>query len=485
MKNPLILEINTWVWLSELTIKYDQAVTLVNVPALEWDEIAQQGFDYLWLMGVWKRSPAGLEIALQHPDIIHACQMALPGFTPMDMVGSAYCIQDYTIDQMLGGQEGILKARTELKARGMGLILDFVPNHVAPDHPWTREHPDYFIQGMENDLLQTPDDFIPINGRVIARARDPFFPPWPDVVQLNAFSGELRKASVKTLLAIASLCDGVRCDMAMLMTNRIFEQTWGNKAGPKPTSEFWMEIIPEVKKMFPAFLFIAEVYWEMEWELQQQGFDFCYDKRLYDRLLHDTAESIRLHALAGLDYQEKLMRFIENHDELRISSQLEVPRHSAAAVIFATLPGARMFHHGQQEGYQTRIPVFLAKPVPEIRNHDLQEFYRNLLHLTSQTLFHKGEWALCAVNGWPGNDTVRNLLAWSWSLPDRRALVVINYSGMQAQGLVSWPWADDPGKEVILSDELHDTTYLRSNKELTDFGLYVDLNAWNYHFFIF
>ncbi|MBP6977778.1 MAG: alpha-amylase family glycosyl hydrolase [Bacteroidales bacterium] len=484
MKNPFILEINTWVWLNELTQRYDQAVTLSNIPSMEWDEIAAQGFHYLWLMGVWKRSPVGLEIALQHPGIINACQLALPGFRPVDMVASAYCVQDYSVDVMLGGLEGIQKARMELKARGMGLILDFVPNHVAPDHPWTNTHPEYFIQGTESDMLDRPDDFIHINGRILARARDPFYPPWPDVVQVNAFSGELRMAFLKTLLMIGSLCDGVRCDMAMLTTNRIFEQTWGSRAGQKPAKEFWMELIGEVKKTFPAFVFIAEVYWDMEWELQQQGFDFCYDKRLYDRLLHDSPGSLRLHATAGLEFQEKLLRFIENHDEPRISSLLDFPRHCAAAFIFATLPGARLFHQGQQEGNMTRIPVFLAKSIPEIVNHDLKEFYRNLLHLTSGSLFHDGSWALCTVNGWPDNNTAMNLLAWSWTLPDQRALVVINYSDKPAQGIVGWPWMDDPEQEVLLNDRMHDVSYGRSNIDLAENGLFVDLDGWNYHFFV-
>ncbi len=485
MKNPLILEINTWVWLNELTQKYDQAVTLLNVPPLEWDEIAEQGYDYLWLMGVWKRSPAGLEIALQHPGIINDCQLALPGFTPVDMVGSPFCVRDYSIEEMLGGQEGILTARKELKARGMGLILDFVPNHLAPDHTWTRTHPEYFIHGTEDEMRGRPEDFIQINGWIFCRARDPYYPSWPDVVQVNAFSGEFRKACTKTLLTIASLCDGVRCDMAMLTTNRIFEQTWGAKAGSKPGKEFWRELIPAVKKTFPDFIFMGEVYWEMEWELQQQGFDFCYDKRLYDRMLHDSAESIRLHVTAGLDYQEKLVRFIENHDEPRVSARFDVPRHCAAAVLFATLPGARLFHHGQQEGNETKIPVFLGKPVPEIVNHDLKEFYRNLLHLTSQLLFHEGDWGLCNVFGWPDNDTTGNLLAWSWSQPEQRALVVINYSGQPAQGIISWPWNDDPEKTISLNDALHDATYLRSGEELQNNGLYVGLNAWEYHLFVF
>ncbi|MFD9430915.1 hypothetical protein [Streptomyces sp. NPDC060002] len=67
------------------------------------------------------------------------------------------------------------------------MILDFVPDHVAPDHPWATGHPDRLFQGTADDPSRTPGDFIGAGGRGLARGCDPFFPPWPDVVQLNAF----------------------------------------------------------------------------------------------------------------------------------------------------------------------------------------------------------------------------------------------------------------------------------------------------------
>ncbi len=485
MKNPLILEINTWVWLSELTLKYDQAITLYNLPSGEWDCIRNQGFDHIWLMGVWKRSPAGLQIAMQHPDIIDACQHALPGFTATDMVGSPYCIQDYSVDEMLGGLEGILKARDEIHARGMKLLLDFVPNHVAPDHPWTESHARYFIQGTEEDLYNSPGDYLRTDGAILARARDPFYPPWPDVVQVNAFSQGLRDAYKKVLSDMTVVCDGIRCDMAMLVTNRIFGKTWGERAGLTPDTEFWVEVIGDIKMTHPGFIFIAEVYWDMEWELQQQGFDFCYDKRLYDRLLQGSVESIRQHIAADLSYQDRLLRFIENHDEPRISSLLEPARHRAAAVMVSTLPGARLFHHGQFEGRTVRIPVFLSRSAQEPVDFQLKDFYDRVLELTSRSLFREGEWNLCQVRGWPDNDTCRNLLSWSWSLPGHRALIIINYSRDASQGVVIWPWREEPETSLLLKDVLHDASYERSGGDLTDNGLFVDLGPWNFHFLIF
>ncbi len=130
---------------------------------------------------------------------------------------------------------------------------------------------------------------------MLANGRDPYFPAWPDVVQLNAFSPDLRGAVIETLGSIAAQCDGVRCDMAMLMMNDVFERTWGERAGPRPDADYWPTVIPAVRVAHPGFVFMAEAYWDLEWALQQQGFDYCYDKRLYDRLVHEGAEAVHGH----------------------------------------------------------------------------------------------------------------------------------------------------------------------------------------------
>ena len=156
------------------------------------------------------------------------------------------------------------------------------------------------------------------------------------MLQLNGFDPGLRRASIRTVLAIAGQCDGIRCDMAMLLLNKIFEGTWGRRAGQRPEAEYWTEIIPTVRESHPDFLFIAEAYWDREWELQQLGFDYCYDKRLYDRLELGDPQSVRLHLGADPAYQAKLVRFIENHDEPRAAAIFSWGEEEAVA-----LPGDR------------------------------------------------------------------------------------------------------------------------------------------------
>src|SRR5215467_2776788 len=288
---PSLYEINTWVWLSELSRKFGKTVRLSSVPANEWDVIADYGFDAVWFMGVWERSPKGIAIANQNKNLLDDFRRALADFRPEDNVGSPYCVRRYVVDQHLGGPEGLAIARGELAKRGMNLVLDFVPNHVAPDHPWVVEHPEFFIHGNADDARKDPSSYVDVRGTVYANGRDPYFPAWQDVLQLNAFAPGLRQAVIQTISSIAQQCDGIRCDMAMLMLNPIFERTWGGRAGPRPSVEYWVEVIPAIKRRYPGFLFIAEAYWDMEWQLQQEGFDFCYDKTLYDRMEHGSAES--------------------------------------------------------------------------------------------------------------------------------------------------------------------------------------------------
>ena len=304
-RHPVIYEVNTWAWLGDLSRKHRRRIDLATVPAQEWEAIASQGFDVVWFMGVWERSPAGIAIARRNEGLLADFRRALPDVSPEDNVGSPYCVRRYVVDEHLGGTKGLAAARRELSQRGLRLLLDFVPNHVAPDHPWVSHHPEYLVQGSADEASNAPASFIEVAGKVFACGRDPYFPAWPDVLQLNAFHPGLRQAAIDTIAQIAEQCDGIRCDMAMLVLNDIFERTWAGRAGSRPARDYWTTVIPATKVRHPAFKFIAEAYWDLEWELQRQGFDFCYDKKLYDRMEHGPAEQVRLHLLADLAYQER------------------------------------------------------------------------------------------------------------------------------------------------------------------------------------
>lgn len=482
-RHPIIYEINTWVWLRDLSRKHKRDVDLATIPDEEWDSIVSYGFDAIWFMGVWERSPAGIEISMQNKGLIEDFRRALPDFNAEDNIGSPYCVRRYVVDEHLGGPKGLSVTRQALAKRGIRLILDFVPNHVAPDHPWVRNHPEYFIHGNFDDVKKYPASFIEVEKNVFACGRDPYFPAWSDVLQLNAFQSDLRKAVIETILEIAEQCDGIRCDMAMLMLNSIFEGTWGARAGIKPLEDYWTTVISTIKSHWPEFMFIAEAYWDLEWNLQNQCFDFCYDKKLYDRMEHADAESMHLHLLADLSYQQKLVRFIENHDESRANATFPDGKGRVAALAILTIPGAKLLHEGQFEGMKVKLPVFLARRMDEPVDDDLVSFYRRLLMESKREIFRNGDWRLCERSGWPDNYSCKNILAWCWKRGEERFLIILNFSAYTSQALIKVPWEELQGRVWKLNDVLSVESYDRNGNEMQAPGLYIDLGPWKFHFF--
>jgi hypothetical protein len=165
-----------------------------------------------------------------------------------------------------------------------------------------------------------------------------------------------------------------------------------------------------VRQKYPHFTFVAEVYWDLEWTLQQQGFDYCYDKRLYDRLKQGMVTPIRDHLRAGLDYQDRLARFLENHDEPRAAAEFSWPQHQAAAIVTFLSPGLRFFHQGQSEGAQVRVPVHLCRGPVETIDRTCAGFYDSLLGVIKENrVFRDGTWSqIDPQPAWPGNPTAES-----------------------------------------------------------------------------
>jgi len=482
-KHPKIYEINTWPWLKSLSETYEYEITLQNIPE-EIIDLDFSQFDAIWLMGVWERSPEGREIALNHPDLQAEYRNALNDFKPEDVVGSPYSVHYYHVDYRIGGQDSLELFRDQLAFQDVKLLLDYVPNHTALDHLWTLEKSKIYIEGTKKEFLERTNDFFSVEDRIIAHGRDPYFPPWTDTAQINAFSKDARQKAINTILSIAKLCDGVRCDMAMLMTNKIFSRTWGNRVGPPPEKEFWIEIISAVKEKHPNFLFIAEVYWDMEWELQQQGFDFCYDKKLYDRIKNENVRTIRAHLQANWMFQRKLVRFIENHDEQRAIIALGEERSRAAAILILTLPGARLIHEGQMSGNRVKLPVQLGRRPIEEDNQYLLEFYLRLLNSVPGRKLGTGTWALCRVNPVsPDNFSNTNLISYIWQIEDQRQLTIVNFNPYPSQGHVIIKDLDYGSNDWTFTDLLAQKVYTYHGEDLNNNGLYIDLPAWNGHIF--
>jgi glycosidase len=481
---PSLFQINTRVWLRRLSRKAGRPVSLADIDDATLDGFAEQGFDWIWLLSVWQTGAAGRAISRGNPQWRAEFQTVLPDLTEDDICGSGFAITAYTVSEALGGETALVRFRENLVKRGIRLMLDFVPNHTAPDHSWVQTHPEYYVEGNEEALAAAPQNYLRVDtGRgpkILAYGRDPNFPGWPDTLQLNYANPELYVARIDELIAIAGKCDGVRCDMAMLLLPDIFQRTWGFM--PEP---FWPKAIPAVHARFPDFTFMAEVYWDLEWTLQQQGFDYCYDKRLYDRLRDGHVRPVREHLLAGLDYQDKLARFLENHDEPRAASEFPWPQHAAAAIITFLSPGLRFFHQGQFEGAQLRVPTHLCRGPVEPANSEIAAFYARLLQVLTTGAFRDGVWSQIQPQpAWSGNWTSDGFVAYAWTGDDdRRHLVVVNYADNQGQCRLPLPFPELRGKQVRLSDLTGTEIYDRDGTDLVEHGLYIDHTPWHFNVF--
>ncbi|MBV8360739.1 MAG: alpha-amylase, partial [Deltaproteobacteria bacterium] len=362
---------------------------------------------------------------------------------------------------------------------GLRLMLDFVPNHTGLDHPWIEVHPEYYIRGTELDLTREPQNYTWVKRSqgdlLLAHGRDPYFPGWPDTLQLDYSNPATQEAMIAELLKIGGQCDGVRCDMAMLVLPDVFERTWGRRAGL-----FWPQATQRVRDKYPDFCFMAEVYWDLEWTMLQQGFDYAYDKRLYDRLRDGHAQPVRDHLRAGLDYQNRLARFMENHDEPRAAATFPIGTHQAAAVITYLSPGLRFFHQGQLQGRTKRISPHLVRAPQEPVDEGLEGFYKRLLDVLRQPIMRDGQWQLleCAP-AWEGNWTWDCFLAFAWQGPSgHRLLIIVNYAPNQSQCYVHLPFTDLNGSQWRLVDQMAEAVYERDGSDLQARGLYLDTPPW-------
>jgi glycosidase len=481
---PSLYQINTRVRLSELSASLGRRATLDDVSDAELDRLARDGFDLVWLLGIWQTGEAGRRVSATNPEWLAEYRHVLPDFQPSDVCGSCFAVRDYRVHQDFGGDEALGRLRERMRARGLRLVLDFVPNHVAPDHGWVDERPELFVEGTEEQLAAQPQNYRRFDtargSRILAYGRDPYFAGWPDTLQLNYGNPALQVALLGELRRIARQCDGVRCDMAMLVLPDIFERTWGIQSAP-----FWPRATAAVRAEVPGFLFLAEVYWDLEWTLQQQGFDYTYDKRLYDRLVHGAARPVREHLLAGLDFQDRLARFLENHDEPRAAATFAPHVHRAAAVVTFLTPGLRFFHQGQREGRRVRIPTHLGRGPAEPTDASTADFYDGLLACLRDPALRDGQWQLVEARpAWQDNGTNDAFIAFAWSGPDdRRRLVAVNHAGHQSQCYVGLPWSDLPGRTWRLRDLLGVAVYDRDGTDLASRGLYLDMPAWGYHAF--
>jgi hypothetical protein len=437
MSRLLLYEIITRCWLRDLSRRCKSPVHLGNVPDSEFDSWKKIGVTHLWLMGVWSTGPKSRQAFLNLPDTETRVRSVLPDWTPEDVAASPYAIASYTVPESFGGNVGLRSFREALRQRGIKLILDYVPNHLGLDHPWLAECPELFVQAEQ----PAPGLFPVEAGRHhhwIAHGKDPYFPSWIDTAQLDLRLEAAQRATIAELRTIATQCDGVRCDMAMLALSEVFESTWRHlpPRGPKAVTEFWPRAISSVND--ESFLFIAEAYWDLEPRLLELGFHFAYDKRVTDYIVEQQWNHLSDHlANRGDASLRRSVHFLENHDEPRIASRLPFEQHNLAAFLISALPGMWLIHDGQLRGYTAHAPVQLARLPDEPGVPRIAEMYQRLI----ETIRHEG-----AGHGDARIILTHPIIAVLWSAAeDHHVLALINGQDTSFHAHIEIPFHSRPG----------------------------------------
>lgn len=486
IKYPSVYEINTRVWIKRFQ-DLNPKSPLLSIPDSYWKNLIHKGIDYVWFMGIWSTCESLIPTCCFEDFLQKDYSKALKDWKVEDVIGSPYSINNYTVNEIFGGENSLIDFKKHLNKLGLKLILDFVPNHFGADSEIILSHPEIFLEvSKEKFEADNHTYFQHSTGKIFAHGRDPFFPAWQDTVQVNYFSESARVFMADILENLTRYCDGVRCDMAMLSLTNVFQNTWGGilaeTPNQKPETEFWEFAIKKTKSKRSDFIFIAEAYWDLEWQLQQLGFDFTYDKRLTDRL-RTNAINIKEHLRAEINFQNKSLRFNENHDEERVVKSFGKEKSKAASIIISTIPGMRFYHDGQFEGKRIKLPVQLGREPIEKQCDSLIEFYYQLLQITNTEALKNGNWAILdTFPSWFNNELYKNILVWNWNFETDNYLVAVNYSEITSTCRVKLD-VNGYSESIEFNDLLNNQKYLRSAEEIQSDGLYIELKPFHSHIF--
>jgi len=425
MPNVIMMAKNSYVWLDQLSRKYDRGIThLDHIPDEELEILADWGCTALWLIGLWERSPASKTIKKWCGND--------------DAVASAYSLFDYKIADDLGGDPAYENLRDRAKRRGIRLASDMVPNHSGIDSKWIREHPDWFLslphpafpsyQYTGADLCGDPNigvyledkyfthqdaavtfkrvDFRTGETRFIYHGNDGTNMPWNDTAQLNYLMSEVREAVIQKIINVAKQFPIIRFDAAMTLARKHVQRLWfpepgsggdiPSRAGQGLTKEefiklmpeeFWREVVERIKQEVPDTLLLAEAFWMLEgFFVRTLGMHRVYNSIFMHALRDENNSLFRDSLKKALEFDRRMLKrfvnFMNNPDEETAANQFGTgDKYFGVALMLVTLPGLPMIGHGQIEGFREKYGM-------EFRRAYLDEKVdEGLLHHHERTIF--------------------------------------------------------------------------------------------------
>ena len=476
-KHPFLYEINTRPWLYELSIKYKKSITkLTDIPVKEFDELAKNGVDIVWMMGVWKLGEYGLDF-----DRKQNYSEYLPDWTIEDVIGSPYAVYEYTCNPTLGTNNDLMWLKAQINSKGMKLMLDFVPNHSAVDAPEAKSKPEMYIRapkGVEDENRYTKE------GLAYGANENHF--TWKDVLQWNYWNKDTIKFMKDNIIRIMSYADAIRCDVAYQEINDVFGATWPEELKyygyTKPEVEFWTYAIKEAKKLNPNIIFLAEAYKdEYNKILINLGFDYAYNRNILKKLMTSGDEFKNYIKDKDGSFWEDKADFVENHDESRVVYNMggNYQKAKASGTIAATIGGMIFMNHGQWVGKKNMLDVHLRRGADEPENNEIKSHYKKLNQIIKDKAFRSHNFYYAGVLDGERKD---DFIAYIREEEDSHYLVVVNYS--ENEGCANVPIYNLKGRKYILVyDILNDVEIMKTYDIVKNYGLKVCLKAWESQIF--
>ena len=476
-KHPFLYEINTRPWLYELSIKYKKSITkLRDIPLEEFDYLAENGVDYIWMMGVWKLGTYGLEF-----DKKQSYTKYLPDCTLDDVIGSPYAVYEYTCNPEIGVDEDLTWLKSQINKKGMKLMLDFVPNHSAVDTPQATSAPEMYIrapEGVKDETRYTEA------GLAYGANKNHF--TWMDVLQWNYFEPRTIEFMKNNIIKILNYADAIRCDVAYQELNDVFEITWPDELKAygysKPSVEFWSYAINEAKKINPDVIFLAEAYDDIYNEmLVNLGFDYAYNRNILKKLMISAKEFKEYIKDKDGNFWKDKANFVENHDELRAVYNMggNYQKAKAAGTIAATIGGMIFMNHGQWIGKKNMLDVHLRRCEDEPINTEIQNHYKKLNQIIKDKAF-RGENYYYIEN--MSGDKKEDFISYIREEDKSHYLVVVNFS--DNDGCANVPIYNIKGfRYSLLYDVLNEEEYIENLDDIKNKGLNVCLKAWESQIF--
>ncbi len=542
MPRLVLMAKSTYVWLDQLSKKYKSHISrLDQIPGEELDELADQGFTGLWLIGLWERSRASQKIK-------QLCGNP-------EAKASAYSIDEYRVATDLGGEEALYNLKHRALQRGMRLAGDMVPNHMGIDSTWVKEHPDWFLSLDDcpfpsysfNGPNLSSDDRVSIfledhyydrtdaavvfkrvdnrtgEVRYIYHGNDGTAMPWNDTAQLNYLNPEVREAVTRTIFSVAEKFPIIRFDAAMTLTKKHFQRLWfpePGSGGDIPTraahgmsrrdffrnmpEEFWRQVVDRFSSANSDTLLLAEAFWLMEtYFVRTLGMHRVYNSAFMNFLKNEDNAQFRRSIKNVLQFNPEVLKrfvnFMNNPDEETAAVQFgKDDKYFGVCTLMATLPGLPMFGHGQIQGFAEKYGMEYRRAywdeTPD--EHLILRHKREIFPLLrKRSLFAEVEHFLF-YDFYTSEETINeDVIAYTNRFGSERSLVVYHNKYAATAGRIKTSvcqknlgdgLALKPKENIyaIFRDHATGLEYIRNCKELFEKGPYIELEAYKKSVFL-